>query len=117
MQFALKNRWNSSKSDPKREHWLDWAEDKYSVSFTLYFFFSKRSFVFAPFDLLIVLLSFGRLCRQKRLIQEIKMVLRVLVLYVPLPMFWALFDQQVQEHKPPLTVPQAQQLVRYFANT
>uniref|UniRef100_A0A8C6U8A9 Solute carrier family 15 member 2 n=1 Tax=Neogobius melanostomus TaxID=47308 RepID=A0A8C6U8A9_9GOBI len=30
----------------------------------------------------------------KRLIQEIKMVLRVLVLYIPLPMFWALFDQQ-----------------------
>nr|XP_040025987.1 solute carrier family 15 member 2 [Gasterosteus aculeatus aculeatus] len=30
----------------------------------------------------------------KRLIQEIKMVLRVLVLYIPLPMFWALYDQQ-----------------------
>ncbi|KAM8854845.1 solute carrier family 15 member 2 [Spinachia spinachia] len=30
----------------------------------------------------------------KRLIQEIKMLLRVLVLYIPLPMFWALFDQQ-----------------------
>ncbi|XP_031697495.1 solute carrier family 15 member 2-like, partial [Anarrhichthys ocellatus] len=30
----------------------------------------------------------------KRLIQEIKMVLKVLVLYIPLPMFWALFDQQ-----------------------
>ncbi|XP_061548472.1 solute carrier family 15 member 2 [Phycodurus eques] len=30
----------------------------------------------------------------KRLIVEIKMVLRVLVLYIPLPMFWALFDQQ-----------------------
>ncbi|KAG7253194.1 hypothetical protein CRUP_027376, partial [Coryphaenoides rupestris] len=30
----------------------------------------------------------------KRLIEEIKMVLRVLVLYIPLPMFWTLFDQQ-----------------------
>ncbi|XP_071775663.2 solute carrier family 15 member 2 [Centroberyx gerrardi] len=30
----------------------------------------------------------------RRLIQEIKMVLRVLLLYIPLPMFWALFDQQ-----------------------
>ncbi|XP_054887260.1 solute carrier family 15 member 2 [Poeciliopsis prolifica] len=58
--FAIKNRWNSSKDDLKRKHWLDWAEDKYS----------------------------------KQLIQEIKMVLRVLVLYIPLPMFWALFDQQ-----------------------
>nr|XP_015213982.1 PREDICTED: solute carrier family 15 member 2 [Lepisosteus oculatus] len=58
--FALKNRWRSSSKAPKRKHWLDWAEEKYS----------------------------------KRLIYEIKMVLRVLLLYVPLPMFWALFDQQ-----------------------
>lgn len=36
---------------------------------------------------------------QKRLIQEIKMVLRVLVLYIPLPMFWALYDQQVREER------------------
>lgn len=28
------------------------------------------------------------------LIMEVKMVLRVLFLYIPLPMFWALFDQQ-----------------------
>ncbi|XP_006799247.1 solute carrier family 15 member 2 [Neolamprologus brichardi] len=58
--FAIKNRWNKSKHDPPRQHWLDWAEEKYSM----------------------------------RLIQELKMVLRVLVLYIPLPMFWALFDQQ-----------------------
>ncbi|KAK2850152.1 hypothetical protein Q7C36_008935 [Tachysurus vachellii] len=58
--FAISNRWKSSKNSPKRDHWLDWAEEKYS----------------------------------KVLIQEIKMVLRVLVLYIPLPMFWALFDQQ-----------------------
>uniref|UniRef100_A0A8C1YI22 Solute carrier family 15 member 2 n=1 Tax=Cyprinus carpio TaxID=7962 RepID=A0A8C1YI22_CYPCA len=38
----------------------------------------------------------------KRLIQEIKMVFRVLVLYIPLPMFWALFDQQVQDYIYPL---------------
>lgn len=58
--FAIKNRWRRSKNSLKRDHWLDWAEEKYS----------------------------------KRLIQEIKMVFRVLVLYIPLPMFWALFDQQ-----------------------
>ncbi|XP_066543990.1 solute carrier family 15 member 2 [Amia ocellicauda] len=58
--FAIKNRWRSSKKAAKREHWLDWAEEKYS----------------------------------KRSIHEIKMVLRVLFLYIPLPMFWALFDQQ-----------------------
>ncbi|KAE8581660.1 hypothetical protein XENTR_v10024882 [Xenopus tropicalis] len=59
--FALKNRWrHRSKQYPKREHWLDWAEEKF----------------------------------QKRLITEVKMVTKVLFLYIPLPMFWALFDQQ-----------------------
>ncbi|XP_022358396.1 solute carrier family 15 member 1 [Enhydra lutris kenyoni] len=59
--FALKNRFrHRSKEFPKREHWLDWAREKYDV----------------------------------RLISQIKMVTRVMFLYIPLPMFWALFDQQ-----------------------
>ncbi|XP_028846890.1 solute carrier family 15 member 2 [Denticeps clupeoides] len=58
--FAIGNRSKNSKHNSKREHWLDWAEEKYP----------------------------------KHLIQEIKMVMRVLVLYIPLPMFWALFEQQ-----------------------
>ncbi|NXQ10136.1 S15A1 protein, partial [Peucedramus taeniatus] len=59
--FAIKNRFrHRSKEFPKREHWLDWASDKYD----------------------------------KRLIAQTKMVLRVLFLYIPLPMFWAVFDQQ-----------------------
>uniref|UniRef100_A0AAY4AQ42 Solute carrier family 15 member 1 n=1 Tax=Denticeps clupeoides TaxID=299321 RepID=A0AAY4AQ42_9TELE len=31
----------------------------------------------------------------KLLIEQVKMVVKVLFLYIPLPMFWALFDQQV----------------------
>ncbi|XP_008933551.1 PREDICTED: solute carrier family 15 member 1, partial [Merops nubicus] len=59
--FAIKNRFHHrSKQFPKREHWLDWASEKYD----------------------------------KRLIAQTKMVLKVLFLYIPLPMFWALFDQQ-----------------------
>ncbi|XP_036396014.1 solute carrier family 15 member 1-like [Megalops cyprinoides] len=59
--FALKNRFrHRSKQHPKREHWMDWANEKYD----------------------------------KLLIAQIKMVLKVLFLYIPLPMFWALFDQQ-----------------------
>ncbi|NWU09793.1 S15A1 protein, partial [Cephalopterus ornatus] len=59
--FAIKNRFrHRSKEFPKREHWLDWASEKYD----------------------------------KRLIAQTKMVLKVLFLYIPLPMFWALFDQQ-----------------------
>ncbi|XP_031955980.1 solute carrier family 15 member 1 [Corvus moneduloides] len=59
--FAIKNRFqHRSKEFPKREHWLDWASEKYD----------------------------------KQLIAQTKMVLKVLFLYIPLPMFWALFDQQ-----------------------
>ncbi|XP_009585107.1 PREDICTED: solute carrier family 15 member 1, partial [Fulmarus glacialis] len=59
--FAIKNRFrHRSKEFPKREHWLDWASEKYD----------------------------------KRLIAQTKVVLKVLFLYIPLPMFWALFDQQ-----------------------
>ncbi|XP_053561452.1 solute carrier family 15 member 1 [Bombina bombina] len=59
--FAISNRYrNRSKTIPKREHWMDWAKEKY----------------------------------EERLIAQIKMVLKVLFLYIPLPMFWALFDQQ-----------------------
>ncbi|NXH38130.1 S15A1 protein, partial [Dicaeum eximium] len=63
--FAIKNRFqHRSKEFPKREHWLDWASEKYD----------------------------------KRLIAQIKMVLKVLFLYIPLPMFWAVFDQQVSRN-------------------
>ncbi|KAM9038285.1 solute carrier family 15 member 1 isoform X1 [Sarcophilus harrisii] len=59
--FAIKNRFkHRSKEFPKREHWLDWAKEKYD----------------------------------ERLITQIKMVVKVMFLYIPLPMFWALFDQQ-----------------------
>ncbi|XP_068560875.1 solute carrier family 15 member 1 [Cebidichthys violaceus] len=59
--FAIKNRYkHRSNQYPKRQHWMDWAEDKYT----------------------------------KLLIAQIKMVLRVLFLYIPLPMFWTLFDQK-----------------------
>ncbi|XP_005452939.2 solute carrier family 15 member 1 [Oreochromis niloticus] len=59
--FAIKNRYrHRSKQYPKRQHWMDWAEEKYD----------------------------------KLLIAQIKMVLKVLFLYIPLPMFWTLFDQK-----------------------
>lgn len=59
--FAIKNRYrHRSKTYPKREHWMDWADEKYD----------------------------------KLLIAQIKMVLKVLFLYIPLPMFWTLFDQK-----------------------
>ncbi|XP_068085121.1 peptide transporter family 1 isoform X2 [Anabrus simplex] len=44
----------------KREHWLDYADDKHD----------------------------------KKMINDVKAALKVLYLYLPLPFFWALFDQQ-----------------------
>ena len=32
-----------------------------------------------------------------KLVADIKIVLAVLFLYIPLPMFWSLFDQQVKK--------------------
>ncbi|KAI4579160.1 hypothetical protein MJG53_001033 [Ovis ammon polii x Ovis aries] len=59
--FAISSRFkNRSGDNPKREHWLDWAAEKYP----------------------------------KQLIMDVKALTRVLFLYIPLPMFWALFDQQ-----------------------
>ncbi|XP_076026033.1 solute carrier family 15 member 1 [Genypterus blacodes] len=59
--FAVKNRFRHRSSQfPTRQHWMDWAEEKY----------------------------------EKLLIAQIKMVLKVLFLYIPLPMFWTLFDQK-----------------------
>lgn len=49
------------KTNAKKEHWLDYAADKYDAT----------------------------------LIANIKAVLGILFLYLPLPLFWALFDQQV----------------------
>ncbi|XP_045531115.1 peptide transporter family 1-like isoform X1 [Pieris brassicae] len=50
----------SVKSQDKRDHWLDHADDKFDSN----------------------------------LIEDVKSLLRVLVLFIPLPIFWALFDQQ-----------------------
>ncbi|KAG8522004.1 Solute carrier family 15 member 2 [Galemys pyrenaicus] len=59
--FAISNRFKNRSGDiPRREHWLDWAAEKYP----------------------------------KQLIMDVKALTRVLFLYIPLPMFWALLDQQ-----------------------
>ncbi|XP_004642255.1 solute carrier family 15 member 2 isoform X1 [Octodon degus] len=59
--FAISNRFkNRSRNIPRRQHWLDWATEKYP----------------------------------KQLIMDVKALTRILFLYIPLPMFWALLDQQ-----------------------
>uniref|UniRef100_A0A286XRE0 Solute carrier family 15 member 2 n=1 Tax=Cavia porcellus TaxID=10141 RepID=A0A286XRE0_CAVPO len=59
--FAISNRFkNRSRNIPRRQHWLDWAAEKYPT----------------------------------QLIMDVKALTRILFLYTPLPMFWALLDQQ-----------------------
>ncbi|CAK6441705.1 unnamed protein product [Pipistrellus nathusii] len=59
--FAISNRFKNRSGDiPKRQHWLDWAAEKYP----------------------------------KQLIMDVKALTRILFLYIPLPMFWALLEQQ-----------------------
>lgn len=50
----------SNSKGQKKEHWLDYAEEKHGA----------------------------------KLVEDIKSTLKVLVLFIPLPVFWALFDQQ-----------------------
>ncbi|XP_031219667.1 solute carrier family 15 member 2 [Mastomys coucha] len=59
--FSICNRFRNRSGDiPQRQHWLDWAAEKYP----------------------------------KHLIMDVKALTRILFLYIPLPMFWALLDQQ-----------------------
>ncbi|GFQ92795.1 peptide transporter family 1 [Trichonephila clavata] len=59
MVYAWKKKRKAK--DEKKEHWLDYAEDRYS----------------------------------KDVIYDIKCLLRLLFIYIPLPVFWSLYDQQV----------------------
>ncbi|KAK6165515.1 hypothetical protein SNE40_022431 [Patella caerulea] len=57
---AIARKCTRSKTEKKKNHWLDHAEDKYEPEF----------------------------------IDNVKRVMKVLWLFLPLPVFWALFDQQ-----------------------
>jgi hypothetical protein len=58
--FAIKNKIKNLASGNKKDHWLDYAEDKYNG----------------------------------QLIYDIKIFLKVCFVFVPIPIFWALYDQQ-----------------------
>ncbi|XP_033629338.1 solute carrier family 15 member 1-like isoform X1 [Asterias rubens] len=58
--YAIKTRIKNRGSEVKKDHWLDWADDKYDA----------------------------------KLITDIKDLYHVLKIFLPLPVFWALFDQQ-----------------------
>jgi len=59
IKHAISRKWKG-KSE-KRDHWLDFADDKYD----------------------------------KQFIDDVKRVLSVGFVFIPLPVFWALYDQQV----------------------
>ncbi len=69
---------------------MDWAEEKYDVSAVC----TRKYTQIQTLQSVKILILFC-VWPQKLLIAQVKMVLKVLFLYIPLPMFWALFDQQV----------------------
>ncbi|XP_023243608.1 peptide transporter family 1-like isoform X2 [Centruroides sculpturatus] len=60
ISHALVKKSKSKKSEETKNHWLDYADDRFDA----------------------------------KLISDVKGLLSVLFLYLPLPLFWALFDQQ-----------------------
>lgn len=69
---------------------MDWADEKYDVSAV-----SIHKYMQIQTAQSVKILIPFCVWLQKLLIAQVKMVLKVLFLYIPLPMFWALFDQQV----------------------
>lgn len=75
---------------------MDWAEEKYDVSVVyMYIHTIKCLYCHQNSSVVIKIPIFLFVWLQKLLIAQVKMVVKVLFLYIPLPMFWALFDQQV----------------------
>ncbi|XP_049818947.1 peptide transporter family 1 isoform X2 [Aethina tumida] len=60
ISYAISKKSKRDKSEKPKEHWLDYASDKYDST----------------------------------LIDNIKATIKVLIIYIPLPIFWALYDQQ-----------------------
>ena len=109
----------------KKEHWMDWAKDKYGVSSLLpavhstFLFTSMFVYLFVCFVCLlnfIDLLPFTCRCScwrdhdhflhstylhhcfafQTKTVEDVKALLKVLFMFLPMPVFWTLFDQQVR---------------------
>lgn len=60
LQFAIKNRWRRSEHDPDRKHWLDWAEEKYSVTVAHLISSGARLLLLEGFSSTSVLLHLNR---------------------------------------------------------
>ncbi|WKY06041.1 hypothetical protein Q1695_006329 [Nippostrongylus brasiliensis] len=74
---ALRNRWSATE---KRDHWMDYALEGHECQD------SERCCRDGGEDPLF--------CPKEKLVEDIKGVIRVLVLMLPIPVFFALYDQQ-----------------------
>ncbi|KAE9413061.1 hypothetical protein Angca_003763, partial [Angiostrongylus cantonensis] len=73
---------NKCKSKTKKEHWLDNYMDTHVCESDL--------------KCLNYRLKVGNkgVCQKKEFLDDVKSLLRVLIMFLPVPMFWALYDQQ-----------------------
>ena len=82
-QTAVYRRGKLGRSDDEQKHWLQYAVPKYSVSLYIIIMMCGPSEI-----------SFSH--TQVKFMEDVRLFLRVLVMLLPLPIFWALFDQQVK---------------------
>uniref|UniRef100_A0A0N5AQP9 Oligopeptide transporter 1 n=1 Tax=Syphacia muris TaxID=451379 RepID=A0A0N5AQP9_9BILA len=77
---ALKNKWSSK---VHRDHWLEHYLDNHVCAEDPRCLELRNSI---EYD--------GKSCAQEKFVEEIKSLIRVTIVLMPVPMFWALYDQQ-----------------------
>ncbi|KAL3120593.1 hypothetical protein niasHT_007885 [Heterodera trifolii] len=79
---AIVNKWRSKGSKKRGSHWLDFYFDSHLCD-------SDQKC-----EELRTLKDNPNECHKRRLVSDVRRLLRVLVVYLPAPVFWALYDQQ-----------------------
>uniref|UniRef100_A0A915CQW9 Uncharacterized protein n=1 Tax=Ditylenchus dipsaci TaxID=166011 RepID=A0A915CQW9_9BILA len=77
---AVRNKWKGTSR--KRSHWLEYYFDTHRCENDPKCLELQRK------------RKDGSVCQKRMFIDDIKSLLRLLVMYLPVPMFWALYDQQ-----------------------
>uniref|UniRef100_A0AC34GTB2 Uncharacterized protein n=1 Tax=Panagrolaimus sp. ES5 TaxID=591445 RepID=A0AC34GTB2_9BILA len=80
IKTALVNKFR--KGAPKRAHWLDHSLDKHSCATDV----KCNDAQTKPF--------YTSLCLEARFVEDVKSLIRVLIMMLPVPFFWSLYDQQ-----------------------
>ena len=79
---------------------MDYAKKDYDVSSTelvTFFLFTIDYFLMQPYSCFQIISHDNCYCfSQSNLVEDVKALFKVLFMFLPLPVFWTLFDQQVR---------------------